>query len=236
MNRTLVFALAAAPLAFVVAACSGSSATFVGADDGGTGGDGSTTDGGPLPDGGDGGAFVCPATAPQNGAACTAEGLTCEFGGAGVDRLCSTQAICLKGTSGVATWQVTLPAPGCVGTPDQNPAACPATFTTLPTGSACPQQGLACVYTQGMCGCVTCFGDSGVTNQNEWACDVFPAPTGCPVPRPLIGSACTQEGLTCSYGEQCGVVGGPDLGCQGGRWASLPRPAGGACAVRQCGK
>ena len=86
-----------------------------------------------------------------------------------------------------------------------------------------------------MCGCIPCIGDGGgVGSQQEWACDPYPTPSGCPEPRPLIGSACTQEGQSCSYGEMCGVVGGPSLGCQNGHWASQPTAA--SCAIHQCGK
>lgn len=237
MNRTIAFAAAAAPLVFALAACSGASTAFVGAnDDGGTGSDGSTGDGGPPPDGGPAG---CPTTAPKSGDPCKTASLslTCEFGGVGNQRLCSTTATCIKGSSGIEAWVVNPPAPSCVSSSDQNPGACPATFTTRPTGASCPSSaGLSCVYTQGMCGCIPCIGDGGGGGggQQEWACDPFPSPTGCPVPRPLIGSACTQEGLSCGYGEQCGVVSGPNLGCRAGRWELQPSAA--ACAIRTCGK
>jgi hypothetical protein len=140
----------------------------------------------------------------------------------------------LQGSSGAITWNVTPPSADCLSSPDKNPGACPKDFAALPTGSACPKQSLSCVYDQGMCGCIPCMGEAGVGSQMEWACDPFPQPQGCPVPRPLIGSACTQEGQSCGYGELCGVVSGPSLACRNGRWESQPIAA--ACAIRQCGK
>ena len=124
----------------------------------------------------------------------------------------------------------------CVASPAQNPNSCPADFGTLPNGGACPQSpGPTCVYGKGMCGCVPCVGDSGTGQQQEWLCEPFPQPQGCPEPRPLIGSACTQDGQSCAYGTVCGVIKQqPMLICQSGRWQSQPFAA--SCILRQCGK
>ena len=107
----------------------------------------------------------------------------------------------------------------------------------MATGSKCPG-GLTgtCVYDQGMCGCVACVtSPPNGQQQQEWACEAYPQPTGCPEPQPRIGSPCTQEGQTCAYGTICGVLGAlPTLGCQSGRWSPVPVAA--ACAIRTCGK
>ena len=236
MNRPFLACLvciAALPVSLALAACGSTAPAFVGG-----GGDDGGTDTGALPDGAlpDGSRRdSCPGAAPTLGQACTSPGMACEYGGTGPNRLCTTNAVCITGSSGTTAWNVTPPQPGCIAEPKQNPPECPATFGTLPTGAACPKAGLSCVYDQGMCGCTPCFGDGGGGGQTEWACDPFPQPTGCPEPRPLIGSACTQEGQSCAYGQQCGVVSGPYLTCTAGQWRQQVFGAG-ACVARQCGQ
>jgi hypothetical protein len=206
-------------------ACSGSTATVVGGSpDAGPGADGGATDGGP------GGA--CPANVPGASTPCAPVGATCEYGG-GDHLLCSTIARCQQGRTGQGAWFVDVPGTDCIPGPASNPAACPAAFGSLPTGSACPANLPSdCVYAEGMCSCASCEGDGGM--QNEWACEAFPQPQGCPEPRPRIGSACTQEGQSCGYGSICGETRAiPYLRCQNGTWEQ--EEIGADCAVRKCG-
>jgi hypothetical protein len=109
-----------------------------------------------------------------------------------------------------------LPAPGC-----------PATFASVPQGSTCPTNGLLCDYPQGRCACtVPLSGPPVITIDGSvpiyWACQ-NPGQTGCPLPRALLGTACTQSGLFCNYGG-CTVPGGSSEQCTGGVWKPVLTP------------
>jgi hypothetical protein len=217
-----------------IGGCSGSTTTIGDTDAGGRppdggGLDGTTPDGGSTPDGSPGGA--CPADVPTDGASCASVDLYCEYGGTGPELLCSTTAHC--NTNG--KWSVIVPGKECIPSQAQNPSDCPSSFTGLPTGSACPNDNFAtrCVYPEGMCGCLPCMGDGAMAK--EWACQTYPTPDGCPEPRPRVGTPCTQEGKSCSYGGICDVTGSiPILQCQNGAWHIEPIAAD--CAIRQCGR
>jgi hypothetical protein len=209
--------------------CGGSAANVDGSDGGTTDGsspDGATNDG--AAPGGN-----CPANLPTANAPCDAPGLACEYGGTGDHLLCSTIANCQPAAGG-NQWFVTAPQAGCVASQAQNPIGCPPSFTTLPTGATCPREAVnGCVYTEGVCGCIPCMADGGASS-TEWACEAWPAPPGCPEPRPRIGSPCTNEGQSCMYTSVCGVNDGePALGCQNGRW--VQQAFGADCAIRACG-
>jgi hypothetical protein len=102
-------------------------------------------------------------------------------------------------------WSDPPPGPACpTGT-------CPATYAQVPQGQACTPQGLDCAYPQGQCNC-----DSEPESAKQtpvWLCST-PA-TGCPEPRPDIGTACSQSNLSCDYGA---CTGGIALQCTGGLW------------------
>jgi hypothetical protein len=55
-----------------------------------------------------------------------------------------------------------------------------------------------------------------------WSCS---SPLDCPEPRPRIGDACTDPGVTCDYGA---CFGAPLLECQGGIWIEQDVACGGA--------
>jgi len=63
--------------------------------------------------------------------------------------------------------------------------------------------------------------------QSHWACQ-DPATPACPLSRPSLGSACTQNGLFCNYGG-CSVPGGTAVQCEGNLW----QDAQVACAAAQ---
>jgi hypothetical protein len=75
---------------------------------------------------------------------------------------------------------------------------------------------------RGRCACEAYAGgpvllvDSSV--QGRWVCQ-DPGAQGCPLPRPPLGSTCTQNGLSCDYGT-CTVPGGTAEICEGGIWKS----------------
>lgn len=178
-----------------------------GATQGGPGG-GAVGDGG----GGGGGSSPCPASPPGDGSACGPQGLTCEYGSSPVQS-CDTLALCNGGR-----WQVTAPGPGgldCGGGPQ---GTCPSSFASVPRESHCSPYGLDCDYPQGRCACAVPAGPGFPLDASaaaEWVCQ-DPA-AGCPQPRPLIGSPCSQEALECDYGA-CTIPGGNAETCQGGIW------------------
>jgi len=91
---------------------------------------------------------------------------------------------------------------------------CPATFADVPQGMTCSPAGIDCAYPEGQCDCADTL--PVATLHPRWLC-VMPAP-GCPEPRPSIGSACTQPGLSCNYAA---CSGGVALQCSAGYWKRL---------------
>jgi hypothetical protein len=205
-------------LTICVVACSGSTPPSL---DGGSTGDAG------FPPG-----SQCPGTPPANGAPCTfpAMGiLACEWGGDSNGQ-CTTSADCAE-TQGQSspTWIVTTPDPSC-GVLN---AQCPATFSSLANGAACPASDLTCEYEEGICGCLPCAGDGGFTQ--AWHCRPYTdVETGCPVPPDRLGTSCSQEGLMCDYHQCCGGPSlGPSMECNHGIW-SVYVDTGCSCAERQC--
>jgi hypothetical protein len=58
--------------------------------------------------------------------------------------------------------------------------------------------------------------------QSHWVCQTASS-TGCPVPRPALGSPCSQSGLFCNYGA-CSIPGGTAESCVNGAWTESPVP------------
>jgi len=204
-------------VAACVAACGG--ATSAGGADAGA-----TDEGVPAPDGGvpvlDAGGQPpfgtlvadCPSVPPADGSACSHPRLDCEYGN-DWDPACNTVAQCW--TQGY--WQVTGPSqdPKLCPTPTGLGPQCPASPPS--SGSqTCAPDGTVCVYPAGLCACSEYSGPGSADASASylWTC-ASPDPA-CPVVRPRIGSACTQEGLYCDY-EVCGAYGGA-FSCSGGVW------------------
>jgi hypothetical protein len=160
----------------------------------------------------------CPNDPPQDNTPCMTAGLRCEYGGTGPERLCSTMATCEEYDAKLI-WVIAPRFVTCVETVSQNLPACAPTFHARPSGAACPQQMPlgSCVYPEGMCGCFACAPTDGGRAQ-DWHCERFPRPEGCPDTRPPIGSACANDGQTCEYGSRCRVLTVPRLTCKGGLW------------------
>ena len=129
-------------------------------------------------------------------------GLECEYG-SNPSTACNEIATCdstgwsFSGASGPST---------CPG------GTCPATYADVPQNKTCTPLGLDCAYAQGQCNCartaLVSVGDTPV-----WQCST-PA-TGCPEPRPRLGSACSQPSLECDYGA---CTGGIAEQCLDGIW------------------
>lgn len=162
---------------------------------------------------------VCPLSRSSAGAACTSA-LSCEYGD---DPLvaCDTLMTC---TGGAWTTAQESAATDCSTT---NPAGCPATLDVLMSGEGCVSN-LACYYPEARCTCGTLVPGAPV----EWLCDTgtnttpdASAGTSCPAPRPRIGTACAEAGLTCDYGrcqDEDDV-----LACTSGIWMLMPASTSG---------
>jgi hypothetical protein len=155
----------------------------------------------------DGGAdLVCPTTPPTASAACSQDKLACEYG-SNPDPSCNQAFECSGGawvdrTSGVAC-------------PPQSD--CPASYASIPATENCSPETLTCAYPEGECICTQSLG--GVEKQTpSWDC--IPVVSGCPSPRPDLGTACVANSSNqqCDYG-QCS--GGISMSCQQGVWQQV---------------
>lgn len=156
----------------------------------------------------------CPSDISQISTWPCTEGLTCEYG-TDPRPECRASATCTAGT-----WVVNQAK--CVQLP---PVTCPATRAEA-AGQICPTDGAYCVYGDLSCACTNCT-DGPVTmcsGDFTWHCAAPNADATCPAGIPLLGSACTTEGKSCSYA--CGA-GGARL-CKQGAWYSAD---GGPCPV-----
>ncbi|MEO8877426.1 MAG: hypothetical protein ABI461_17660 [Polyangiaceae bacterium] len=215
MNRAL-FALII-PV-FAVVACGGS--VFGSGDDGSGGGggsDGGASDGDGGSKGSDGGrtSSGCPSAIPAAGGACTPSGIQCEYG-TNNGQCGSPYMDCVGGT-----WTPPPLTPGAACLPHDS---CPATKADVAIGAACGDEDQECNFPDGRCTCaygeglVQVYPDGGQPPR-EWRCE---QPTeGCPVNRPRIGSACSQENQTCTYGD-CSMPDSVDIQCNSGAWESMP--------------
>jgi hypothetical protein len=154
----------------------------------------------------------CPTHVPAQ-TACTSPGLQCEYGGNPVQG-CDIVATC----SGTWVDQAATD-PKCSLTLGQG---CPATFDNVAQGSSCSSNGLECNYPKGRCACTVNSGGPiqliDAATPGHWVCQ-DPATQGCPLPRAPLGSACSQNGLSCNYGA-CTVPGGSGEICQNNLWQS----------------
>jgi hypothetical protein len=187
-----------------------------GPDAGPGGSDGGVRDGGPRDAAIDAPAHgTCPATPPVNAAPCSGSTLLdCEYGD---DPHCRTRARCQPQLDNAYTWFVQPPDPSCAG----NPAACPAHFADVTSGTKCSGDA-TCTYPEGRCACLGCYPITSVDAGPgpEWQCAAWGVPPSCPEPRPPLGSACAVEGQQCDYGAPCcsSIPEDPAMTCTGGVW------------------
>jgi hypothetical protein len=195
-------------LSLLVCGCGGATFSAPGGG-GGDGGEAGGDDGGLSP--------ACPASIPATGTACTGT-LACEYGN-DPSVACDSVATCASGA-----WSVLPPARAFCGT--NNPPTCPASFGSVEGETTCTPIQLDCLYPEARCHCSpsSCLGGpchiepDGGQPPPVWVCNV---PTGgnCPIPRPRIGSSCSQNGRTCDYGS---CTGGVSLVCASGVWQDEP--------------
>lgn len=161
----------------------------------------------------------CPQTLPEAGAPCQPTRLStpsvyaaCEYGD---NPHCTSVAMCASHDDGKTfLWGVNSPDPSCAG----NGPSCPA---ELHAGTAgCPVSA-TCTYATGRCFCIACVSSSGPCGSNQcvdqdggtqWSCDAWQQPSGCPTPRPLLGTSCNAAG------QMCGGFPDPVMQCAEGYW------------------
>jgi hypothetical protein len=180
----------------VLTGCGGSTSTLGSGSDGGSGG----------PPGGDGASGPCPADPPASHAGCSGS-IVCEYG-SDPDITCDTVATCVSGT-----WDLrAAPSTPCSTAAG---AGCPSSYSALTQQSTCSTVGTACAYPEARCTCDTHCGLVG-RPESFWCCPDAPSnESGCPSPRPRVGSACATEGTVCDYG---GCTGNVTLSCTAGSW------------------
>jgi hypothetical protein len=158
---------------------------------------------------------ACPTDISQIAAWPCTEGLTCEYG-TDPRPSCRPSATCTNGA-----WTTLLPPCG------QLPVVtCPATRDAA-AGQTCPTSGAYCVYSDLSCLCTSCPTTPPVgvcTSTPTWHCATPNTTAGCPAGIPLLGSACTSDGLTCTY--SCGAGGA--RACKKNAWYTAN---GGACPL-----
>jgi hypothetical protein len=166
------------------------------------------------------GSSACPSAKPRTGAACTGAAV-CEYGDD--PRLaCDALITCAAGT-----WTMTQ-VPATTGCSTTNSPACPAAFDGATPGASGCVPNLSCYYPEARCYCGAMVPGTPV----GWLCDTGTNITmnasafeSCPLPRPRIGTACTEVDLTCEYGR---CQGEDDvLACTNGAWEIGPAPTGG---------
>lgn len=141
---------------------------------------------------------------------CAPQGLACEYGQGAVPT-CDTMATCNGGR-----WQVVSPSTDPTQCPASLATGCPTSFGAVHIGQHCEPLDLNCDYTQGRCACSVRSGPTvyDAAAQAGWIC---PSPdTGCPLPRPRLGAACTGA-TECDYGA-CAIPGAIAERCDGSVW------------------
>jgi hypothetical protein len=162
---------------------------------------------------------VCPSSKPSSGDSCTGV-LACEYGD-DPHVSCDTLITCTAGA-----WMTTQQ-PAASGCSTTNPQGCPSTLDALMSSEGCTPN-LSCYYPGARCVCGTLVPGAPV----DWLCDTgtnttmdASAGASCPLPRPRIGTACTEAGVTCEYGW-CQSE-DDALACTNGAWVLTPASTNG---------
>lgn len=155
----------------------------------------------------------CPATLPDEAAACEVPGLVCEYGD-GPIVACRERAVCTE-------QGFTLLLPNCLDE-HVDPEGCPAAAPAVGDPCEVDVDPSLCEYPPAFCGCSNCGFGGPCGGPGEWAC-AAPA-EGCPSVAPRLGFSCASEGQSCQYGS-C-VLGGVYAGrtCLSGNWVDSTGP------------
>jgi hypothetical protein len=159
----------------------------------------------------------CPIKEPTIGENCSPVSLQCEYGG-NISTACDAIFLCTA--TGWSTAPAATPLTPC------SHGSCPSAYPATSVGTTCDPTGLVCSYPDGTCTCVTPIGP-GVSGEVKcsgstgpcWQC--YPSTSGCPSPRPQIGTQCTDFGKMCDYAA---CAGGVELECEDGTWKEVPIP------------
>jgi hypothetical protein len=147
---------------------------------------------------------ACPATHPTTGAACNFSELYCEYG-TDPNPYCNDLAECNNGS-----WEKEPASASC-----PSPSGMCAPYATLAAGGSCAASGQTCASAEGTCVCSNDPGGLPIEGGPFWSCS--PAQTGCPSPRPQLGTPCSGSAPSeCDYGA---CSGGVAEDCVGGYWA-----------------
>jgi hypothetical protein len=165
----------------------------------------------------------CPSAAPSLFATCPALGLSCTYGdsprpscrtimGCGGAQQCNCGSdVCPPSSCFTPeVWVGGGPGSG-VGLTDRCSWTCPATPPSV--GQPCTPPGYCAQPDGTQCGCIGLDSQGG----SVWTCLPPPSDPRCPLVAPLIGSACTDEGLACGNYDIC--VTGSRVLCTRGSWA-----------------
>jgi hypothetical protein len=147
----------------------------------------------------------CPVMEPIGGASCAGvpAGRRCTYGSS-VRPECRDVWICNG-----SIWQTTKGI-----CPQPPPGEC---GTTQPAqGTVCPTTDDVCTYQDIICICSECPGGPCMTPPPKWSCAPPPA-AGCPAVAPNDGTACSMNGLSCTYGFPCSQAGAV-VDCKNGTW------------------
>src|SRR5262249_41252874 len=119
---------------------------------------------------------------------------------------CRTAWTCSDGGSWFQTQSTCLEPP---------PGECPGVQPSAQ--SVCPSQGDVGTYGGTICLCGACAGGPCMLPPAKWQCAPPPSTAGCPPVVPNGGSACSADGLTCTYGFPCSST-GVQVTCMFGAW------------------
>jgi hypothetical protein len=155
--------------------------------------------------GGSGGGKVrCPDAEPTAGDACASALKSCMYGDS-VRPDCRRVWSCDGGA-----WKAPAPM-SCT-----QPVACPSAEPV--EGPPCAHANDICTYGDSMCICEDCSEPGCSGPSPVWVC-AGPPGGGCPDRVPNLGSACSDEGRSCSYwGGSCRTIDGAEAICTHGEW------------------
>lgn len=161
---------------------------------------------------------ACPSDISQIATWPCTEGLTCEYG-TDPRASCRDTATCKGGAWSVTTPELCSPLPK---------VTCPATRDAA-AGQTCSTDGAYCTYGDLSCTCSSCpigaWGGAVVCGTAlAWQCATPNSDPTCPAGLPRLGSACTSEAQTCTYG--CGNA--EVRVCKQGAWYPT---GGGVCPL-----
>ncbi len=206
MNKRTLWAPFAEGCVLMLAALVGCGGTVTEATTGAGGSGGSGSGGTGAGGNGTGGAsaVVCPAMAPNGNEPCAPNGLLCTYGDFARTE-CRMRAECVDGKFQVILAKCAVPPDGvCTATPSPG------------TECSANSEGFVCDYPDGtLCVCSSCSLGPCSPPPPHFFCATPMA--DCPNVAPNAGTACLNNGQSCTYGFPCGPS-GVTTTCENGVW------------------